>query len=69
MVEAKERKLREYFTNTVKHEFIEPSDLSGGSLFYSSCNGQKSGRSPRSFSPIRYNDTYRSKIFEGDYIT
>ena len=29
MSEAKALKLKEYFTNTIKHENIEPSDLSG----------------------------------------
>jgi hypothetical protein len=78
MSEAKTFKMKEYFTYTTYHDKIEPTNLQGTG--YDSVtshhneninnNGFCSNRDieKRSCSPIRYNDTYRSNVFEGDYM-
>jgi hypothetical protein len=39
MSEARLMKLKEYFTNVIKHDSTEPSNLGGGSV--SNCQSQK----------------------------
>jgi hypothetical protein len=57
MVEAKESKLKEYFTDTTHHFHTAPSDESGKRVFVGSA------RCPSALQKeavIRLNDTYRS---------
>ncbi len=57
MAEAKESKLKEYFTDTIHHLHTAPSDESGKRVFVGGA------RCPSALSKeavIRLNDTYRS---------
>ncbi len=59
MSQARTMKLREYYTNVIKHDNIQPTDLSGGGYL-----NQKPTRHVQlnSQSPIRFNDTFRSQF-------
>ena len=57
MVEAKQSKLKEYYTDTTHHLYIKPSDESGKRVFVGSA------RCPSALAKdaaIRLNDTFRS---------
>ena len=62
MVEAKQAKLKEYFTDVTHHNHITPSDQSGKKLFVGNFRTLSSQRKE---SPIRLNDTYRSNVHLG----
>lgn len=63
MAEAKESKLKEYFTATTYHTDIRPTDQSGEKLFVGNARCESSLRKE---SPIRLNDTYRSNFVLGN---
>lgn len=57
MTEAKNYKLKEYFTTITQHDHIEPTD-SGVNHIYERPSSVRSSKSP-----VRFNDTFRSSIF------
>jgi len=71
MVEAKYYKLREYFTNCINHdENNKPSQIQHfmTAKKYQNLDRIPSAKPTKSCSPIRYNDTHRSKVLDGDYV-
>ena len=68
MTEAKSQKLKEYFTTVTRHDHLEASDLSGGIHIYNDQSPASKKSSRNGLSPIRINDTNRSKIVLGDNI-
>jgi len=57
MAEAKDSKLREYFTSTTHHNHTEPTDESGKRVFV---GGARCPSAMSKEAVIRQNDTYRS---------
>jgi hypothetical protein len=71
MVEAKYFKLKEYFTNVINHDDNnKPGQIQHfmTSKKYQNMHRIPSEKPVKSCSPIRYNDTHRSKVLEGDFV-
>eukprot|EP00347_Sterkiella_histriomuscorum_P014001 403362548 len=65
MSQAREYKMKEYFTSTVNHESIHATDLSGDRTYKMTYNSTQS-RSRERVSPIRLTDTFRTTMILGE---
>mmetsp|Transcript_40411 Transcript_40411/g.38896 ORF Transcript_40411/g.38896 Transcript_40411/m.38896 type:complete len:108 (+) Transcript_40411:22-345(+) len=69
MAQSKQYKLKEYFTNIITHEAPASSIHPHLNKYMSERNLEpRKNKDVKSCSPIRYNDTNRSRILEGDYV-